>query len=130
MAFPGSELGETWGGTGFGGGGNQSLILDLLSLSCISKEDVELAGGDTSAVFSLRKRSRQRQVSRSPQHWKIFGAFKWDIIQGVNDNREDKSRTRHLGQEDKEENRKTRLTDGKGALRTPGGRRCRLGVEP
>lgn len=59
MAFPGSELGETWGGTGFGGGGNQSLILDLLSLSCISKEDVELAGGDTSAVFSLRKRSRQ-----------------------------------------------------------------------
>ena len=64
------------------------------------------------------------------QHWKIFGAFKWDIIQGVNDNREDKSRTGHLGQEDKEENRKTRLTDGKGALRTPGGRRCRLGVEP
>lgn len=41
------------------GEGNQSLTLDLLNLSCISKEDVELAGGDTSAVFSLRERSRQ-----------------------------------------------------------------------
>lgn len=47
-SFPGSELGRP-GEKQVLGWGNQSLTLDLLNLSCISKEDVELAGGDTSA---------------------------------------------------------------------------------